>query len=307
MEEKSQQTGKVIRRTKGFYYLRSETGNEVECKIKGRLFKNSKFNNQIAVGDDVNYIKNERDDVGLIVSINLRKSFLSRNRIGINAEQVIAANIDYLLIVASAKHPLFRDNLVNRMLVAAAVGNITPVIIITKTDLVSQRELDQIIEPYLELDLEIIQTSIKHSQQNPQLIEILTNGISVVAGQSGVGKSSLLNHLFPSLNIKVGAISQKTLKGSHTTTYAIMHQISNNGFVIDTPGIREFGLWNITQDNINQYYPKISEYQFSCKHRDCRHIHEPVCAVKMAVKNKEIHPRLYQGYQSIFNSFNENY
>jgi len=307
MEEKKLETGKVIRRTKGFYYLRSVNGDEVECKIKGRLFKKSKYNNQIAVGDDVNYTKNQQDSVGLIASINPRKSFLSRNRVGINAEQVIAANIDYLLIVTSAKNPSFRENLANRMLVAASIGNITPVMIITKTDLVNQKELDQIVEPYLKLNIEIIQTSIFHPQQNPRLIEILSNGISVVAGQSGVGKSSLLNFLFPLLNIKVGAIIQKTLKGSHTTTYSIMHQISENGFVIDTPGIREFGLWNVTQKNINQFYPIISEYQFSCKHRNCRHIHEPDCAVKLAVEDKIIHPRLYQGYQSIYNSFNEDY
>ncbi len=294
--------GVVTRRTKGFYYLRTYQGEEVECKVKGQLFKNSRFDNQIAVGDFVFYSKSDRDDVGLITSIKERKSFLSRNRVGAEAEQIIAANIDYLLVVASAKKPPFRVNLINRMLTAAAVGNINPVLILSKTDLVDTDYIEQLLEPYRKLNIEIIPFSIKDETANPRLLEILSGNVSVLAGQSGVGKSSLLNRLYPALSLKVGAVSAKTFKGSHTTTFAMMHQIAENSFVIDTPGIREFGLWHVSKKNLACFYPLISDFEHHCKHRDCRHIHEPRCSIKNAVKNGEIHETLYQGYISIYNS-----
>ncbi|MCP4750282.1 MAG: ribosome small subunit-dependent GTPase A [Proteobacteria bacterium] len=286
--------------------MRTNKGEEVECKIKGVLFKKSRYDNQIAVGDKVRFKRDRNDSVGLIVSIDTRKSFLSRNRVGIDAEQVIAANIDYLLIVAAAKNPPFRANLVNRMLVAATVGNITPVLVITKTDLVEGGSSERLVEPYRDLDLETVFFSIKATDHDPRLLEILTNSVSVLAGQSGVGKSSLLNTLFPALSIKVGAVSHKTRKGSHTTTYAMMHQISENSYVIDTPGIREFGLWKITQRNLGQYYPAISGFQYDCKHRDCKHVHEPKCAVKKAVETNDLDENLYQGYVSIYRSLENN-
>lgn len=294
--------GIVARRTKGYYYLRNTAGEEVECKVKGRLFKSSRFNNQIAVGDQVEYRKTDDDHVGLIHTILPRKSFLSRSRVGIEAEQVIAANIDYLLITASAKDPMFRANLVNRMLVAAEVGNITPVLVITKADLIDEESIHNFLKPYREIDLEILITSTKSDKNHDRLFEILKNSITVLSGQSGVGKSSLLNKLFPGLDLKVGAISERTMKGSHTTTYATMHQIMDNSYVVDTPGIRGFGLWKVNQENLMKHYPKIKEFVNRCRHRDCRHVHEPKCAVKEAVQKGDLDKAFYDGYVSVFDS-----
>lgn len=215
---------------------------------------------------------------------------------------MIAANIDYLLIVAAVKQPPFRHNLINRMLVAASVGNITPILVLTKTDLSNRQEIEELIAPYQGLDLEIIPFSINDELPNPRLKEILTGNISVLSGQSGVGKSSLLNKLFPFLSIKVSAISTKTDKGSHTTTYAIMHEIENNSFVIDTPGIREFGLWDVSQESLGAFFPEVKRFHNLCKHRNCSHIHEPQCAVKEAVANHQFHRVLYDGYVAIFES-----
>lgn len=296
--------GIVIKRTKGFYYLINEANEEVECKVKGLLFKDSRFDNQIAVGDWVEYRKAETDDVGLIVSIEKRKSFLSRNRVGVEAEQIIAANVDHLVIVASAKKPAFRRNLVNRLLVAANVGNIKPTLLITKTDLCDQEAIDQLLLPYRNSGLEILTNTTSNPKPNPKLYDLLLGKISVLAGQSGVGKSTLLNTLFPGLNIRVGAISKKTSKGSHTTTYATMHRIAENSNVIDTPGIREFGLWKVTRKNLSDYYPVICEFELGCKHRDCCHVHEPGCSIKSAVKEGKINKELYGGYLDIFDSLN---
>ncbi len=294
--------GIVTRRTKGFYYLRLDDGTEVECKVKGQLFKDSRYNNQIAVGDKVRYRKSANDKVGLITGIEVRQSFLSRNRVGINAEQIIAANVDCLMIVAATQTPPFRSNLVNRLLVAAKAGNVTPVLVLTKKDLADQKTIDLLLEPYRTLDLEIIQSSIFDPQPDPRLLETLTGKTSVLSGQSGVGKSALLNKLFPGLDIRVGEVSQKTSKGSHTTTFAEMHRVAKNSFVIDTPGIREFGLWQVKRDDLCQVYPLISDYTDMCKHRNCRHVHEPDCGVKDAVDEGKIHKLLYSGYLSIYES-----
>ena len=294
--------GTIIRRTKGFYYLRNHDNETVECKIKGLLFKDSRFDNQAAVGDRVIFQKSDSDDVGLITEIEPRNSFLSRARVGKEAEQVIAANVEYLLIVAATKHPAFRFNLINRLLVAASVGNITPILVVTKTDLIQKHEIDRLLAPFRGLDIEYFLSSTLEPETDPKLSKILKNSVSVLSGQSGAGKSSLLNKYFPELSIKIGEVSAKTHKGSHTTTYTILHQIAENGFVIDTPGIREFGLWNITQANLCEYYPVIRSYLHQCKHRNCRHVHEPHCAVKDAAVTKVIHPILYDGYVSIFNS-----
>jgi len=295
-------SGVIIRRTKGFYYLRDVSGDTVECKIKGQLFKDSRFDNQAAVGDRVVYQKNETDDVGLIVGIEPRKGFLSRSRVGKEAEQVIAANVDYLLIVTSVRNPAFRFNLVNRMLVAASVGQVTPVLIINKTDLAAEAEIQQLVEPFNGLDLMIVFSSIRDSDRDPRLLELLSRHVCVLCGQSGVGKSSLLNRYFPLLAIRIGEVSTKTGKGAHTTTYSVMHRIAENGYVIDTPGIREFGLWEINRENLGDHYPFFRKYHHSCKHRNCRHVHEPGCAVKKAVAAGEIHQVSYDGYLSIFES-----
>ncbi|MBU2512481.1 ribosome small subunit-dependent GTPase A [bacterium] len=295
-------TGIITKRIKGFYYLLTDEGETIECKAKGLLFKNSRFDNQIAVGDRVSFLFSEKDDVGLITGIENRRSFLSRNRVGIEVEQVIAANVDNLLIVASTQKPPFRTNLINRLLVAAKAGNVKPTIVITKTDLSSPKEIEALIDPYKDIQCDIIFSTTKSAENDQRLLDIFHDSVSVLTGQSGVGKSSLLNKLFPNLNIKVGAVSDKTSKGSHTTTFAAMHKIAENSYIIDTPGIREFGLWNLDNKNLAQFYPIICDFSYQCKHRNCQHIQEPNCAVQEAVKNGKIHKKLYQGYVSIHDS-----
>jgi ribosome biogenesis GTPase / thiamine phosphate phosphatase len=294
------QTGTIIRRTKGFYYVLTPDKDIVECKIKGKLFKDSRYDNQSAVGDKVSFILD--NDLGLINDIYPRTSFLSRNRVGIEAEQVIAANIDNMIITSAIGKPAIRHNLICRMLTAAYVGNIKPILLVTKTDLISKDLLLEALKPYQDTDIEVICSSIIDECDLSNLKKHLLMSTSVLAGQSGVGKSSILNLLFPDLNLKVGAVNKKTAKGSHTTTYASMHEIAESSYVIDTPGIREFGLWDINRDNLCEYFPKIKDYISRCKHRNCRHITEPGCKVKDALQSSDIHPVLYNGYVAIMES-----
>jgi len=298
----TREKGVVVYRSKGFYYLRTDTENEIECKVKGLLFKNSRFNNQIAVGDIVYFSRNTLDRLGVIDEIEERRSYLSRSRVGIEAEQIIAANVDYLLIIASTQQPAFRSNLVNRLLVAAAVGNVKPVLVITKTDLVHPTKIAAITALYHNTDLPIITSGFLDTAPNDSLNSLLSNHICLLAGQSGAGKSSLLNRYFPWLKIRVGEVSLKTSKGAHTTSYARMYRIADQGFVIDTPGIREFGLWQVTSDNLADFFPRIREFYRQCRHRDCKHIHEPGCIIKEAVARGEINRELYAGYVAIYDS-----
>ncbi len=295
-------SGTILRRTKGYYFLKTVEGLEVECKVKGKLFEKSRFDNQIAVGDYVDFIKSDEKEHGLIKKIHPRKSFLSRARIGVEAEQVIAANVDTLLIIASCKHPPLRTNLINRMVVAAKSGSVTPVLLITKSDLVTDEELKLESEPFIKMGLNVLSSSIFEDSGNTDIRELLKGKISVLSGQSGVGKSSILNKLFPDLKLKVGAISEKTLKGAHTTTYTSMHEVMEDSYVIDTPGIRGFGLWNVNRENLNQYYPFIEDHYDKCHFRGCLHITEPRCSVKEAVEENKIPRNVYQGYLALCES-----
>ncbi|MDT8447196.1 MAG: ribosome small subunit-dependent GTPase A [bacterium] len=289
----------VARRTKGFYYLRTPEGVEVECKAKGALFQKSKFDNQIAVGDRVSYRMGEGEDIGLISALEERKSFLSRARVGIEAEQVIAANVDVMFISLAAKQPDPRAGLVWRMLVAASLGNVRPVLVMTKMDLVHHHKDLPFLRPFLNIDLEILFSSKGGSADDARLAELIGSSVCVFSGPSGVGKSSLINRLFPGLDLKVGEISEKTQKGAHTTTYARMISIGEAGQVIDTPGIREFSLWGATKDNLRFHFPLIKDYSGHCKHADCTHTHEPHCNVKAEVQKELLDREVYEGYLAL--------
>jgi len=289
----------VIRRTKGFYYLRTLGGQEIECKAKGSLFQHSRYDNQIAVGDQVNLVMEDDQKIGLIHSIEPRKSFLSRVRVGIAAEQVIAANVDLMFITIAARDPEPRPGLIWRMLVAANLGNVRPVLLLTKTDLIHHRH-PAWLRPFEDIDLEILKSSKVRGSDDNRLVDLIGENTSVFVGHSGVGKSSLINRLFPGLDLKVGEVNEKTSKGSHTTTYAQMIQVAESGFVIDTPGVREFGFWNLDKEDIRDYFPLIRQYSGHCKHSDCQHLSEPHCFVKEEVEAGRIHSDLYQGYMKLF-------
>ena len=294
--------GYVLRRTKGFVFLRDEDGLRVECKIKGSLFEKSQYNNRLAVGDQVLFKPEASGEIGLVHEIVKRKSFLSRSRIGIEAEQVIAANVDYLLITQSAKSPRPRSNFIFRMLTAAEIGNVTPVLVITKMDLVDQAEMEEFLIPFKALGVKIITTSDKNAEDEKAIEDLLHGHISVLSGPSGVGKSSLINRIYPDLNLKVGEVIKKTNKGAHTTTNSCMYEVTKDTFIVDTPGIRELGLWAITQQTLYQFFPGLSEYAGTCKHKDCRHLSEPGCTAKAALEAGEILPEIFEAYHDILDS-----
>ncbi len=289
----------VRKRTKGFYYLLTPEGRAVEAKAKGNLFQKSKYDNQIAVGDRVLYQPQAAGQMGLIHEILPRQGVLSRARVGIEAEQVIAANVDQLVIVQAATQPEPKANFLFRLLVAANRGEVAPLLILTKTDLLAPVALENFLTPFKELKLPIYFTSNRQGGDEEALRPLLEGKTSVISGPSGVGKSSLLNRLYSGLNIKVGEVSQKTQKGGHTTTLAELHLVAPGTAVIDTPGVREFGFWGLNAQNLYEYFPGLEVYQGLCRHRNCRHLSEPDCRVKQALASEKIHPAIYRAYQDI--------
>ena len=219
-------------------------------------------------------------------------------------QKIIAANIDQILII-NAPFPAFNEGLLDRYLVASEHTGIHPVIVMNKSDLIDknqQHQYQQRLSIYTNIGYEVIYTSVMDNTAFHTLYEKLINKTSILVGQSGVGKSSILNHLMPDINARVGELSESTGKGQHTTTTARLYPLQDNGSLIDSPGIREFGLWKITPDKLSKGFIEFSDYKSQCRFRNCMHHNEPGCAVIKAVEDQEISTQRYQSYLRILDS-----
>jgi ribosome biogenesis GTPase / thiamine phosphate phosphatase len=231
---------------------------------------------------------------GLIVRVEPRHGTISRAVRG--RRQVIVSNVDQLLIVASVAEPTLKPNLIDRMLAAAEKGRVRPVICINKIDLVDPANLEPLIGVYSRMGYAVLLVSAKTGAGIDRLRRLTANRESVVAGQSGVGKSSLLNAIDPHLHLRVGAVSAESEKGRHTTTTARLLPIATGGFVIDTPGMRSFELWDVIPEEVAGYYRDLRPYVSLCRFPDCTHTHEDDCAVKDALTDGRLDERRYESY-----------
>ncbi len=295
----------VVSHTKkwAFVWMDGEdTKEETLCKIDEKL--KERDSSLIAPGDRV-FVEFVNDEEPIIRYIFPRKSKLSRLSVDKNGppEQVIAANVDILFIVASVKQPSFKHRLIDRFLIVAQNGNVKPVIILNKIDLAS--EIPNEIEIYRNLGIKIIFTSCVTRQGIDEVIETLRGNTGVLAGHSGVGKTSLIKCILPNIDALTKEVSKKTEKGRHATTIAKLYFLPNGGRIIDTPGIRALGLWNIDTDNLDYYFYEFREFAQMCKFNDCSHIHEPECAVREAVKEGKIPLSRYESYLRIRKSLEQ--
>lgn len=262
------------------------------CTLRGSLKKEKTQNkNLLVVGDFVEF----KDHC--ITKICDRSSILSRQEhFTRRKQQLIAANIDQVLITLSVKEPSLKTTLIDRYLIATYKGNMEPVIVINKVDLCEDRdELFAVIQVYQNLGIPVIATSIKTQEGLDELAEQMKNVASVFSGQSGVGKSSLINAM-TGLSLEVGEIRQKSQKGSHTTTNAHLVPLTCGGWCIDTPGIRSFGIWDLKREDLVNYFPEIKEVAKKCHYPDCSHTHELNCAVIPAAYKGEIPPFRFESY-----------
>jgi len=224
-------------------------------------------------------------------------------------QKTIAANIDQILIVV-APRPELKEGLIDRYLVAAELSNITPVIVLNKLDLLDsdqQQQYEQRLSMYRQIGYQVIHTSAKKTHGLDELYKLMSGHTNIFVGQSGVGKSSLLNGLLPEAEARVGDVSEATNKGRHTTTTAWLYYLSeDHGNIIDSPGIREFGLWQINAEQVAYGFREFSDYRDQCKFRNCLHRQEPGCAVREAVAQGAIPQRRYESYLKLLESVEQN-
>ena len=220
-------------------------------------------------------------------------------------QQVVVANIDLLLIVASAAEPRLKPNLIDRLLVTAERGRVRPVICINKIDLVNVAALEPLTGVYSRMGYEVLLLSAKTGFGVERFARLLAGRESVLTGQSGVGKSSLLNAVDPKLHLPVGEVSEANEKGRHTTTVARLLPLASGGYVVDTPGMRQFQLWDVIAEEVAGYYRDLRRYVSLCRFPDCTHTHEEHCAVKDAVADGRLDERRYESYCHLLSGHGE--
>jgi ribosome biogenesis GTPase len=301
--------GRVLSVTPQGFKVDSE-GELFICTLKGVLKKERlQKKNLVTVGDIV-FFEEIKGFEGVISYIEERRSFLSRQeaRTG-KAEQLIAANIDQVLITASVGNPLLKPTLIDRYIIAAKKGKMTPIVLINKIDLLSEEE-SLFYEEYLNAlkiaKIAHLPVSCKTNQGIEELKALMQGKTSVFAGQSGVGKSSLINTVTGS-TLLTGDVTEKTKKGTHTTTTASLIPLTCGGFCIDTPGIKTFGVWQLDSQEISLYFDEIVSYGKLCHYPNCSHTHEEICAVKQAVEKGKISPIRYDSYRALLESEDDPY
>jgi ribosome biogenesis GTPase len=277
--------------------VQNEEGDIYHCATR-RILKTLSTDQRhvVAAGDRVLFRPEENTDLkeGFIERIEPRRGTLCRAVRG--RQQIIVTNVDLVAIVSSAAEPRLKPNLIDRMLVAAEQGGIRPVVCINKIDLVDAADLQPLVGVYSQMGYQVLLLSAKTGFGVQRLGRLLIGRSSVVAGQSGVGKSSLLNCVDPSLHLRVQPVSGETEKGKHTTSTAQLMPLKDGGYVVDTPGIRQFQLWDVVPEEIEGFYRDIRPYINLCRFPDCTHTHEDDCAVKNAVADNRLDERRYESY-----------
>ncbi len=274
--------------------VQAEDGSQHQCATR-RLLKTMSTDQRhvVAAGDWV-YFRSDRSGDGIIERIEPRHGVISRT--SRRRQHIIVTNVDQMLIIGSAAEPYLKPNLIDRFLVTAEQQRIRPLICINKVDLIDRADLEPLVGVYCRMGYPTLLTSARTGLGLARLRRLMAGGASVVVGQSGVGKSSLLNWMEPGLKLRVGEVSAESQKGKHTTTTAQLLPLSSGGYVVDTPGIRQFQLWDVIPEEVAGCYRDLRPYASRCKFPNCTHTHEADCAVKDAVADGRLDARRYESY-----------
>jgi ribosome biogenesis GTPase len=285
--------------------VRKDDGDIVSCRIKGKFrLQGIKHTNPVTVGDVVDYEMEPNNENGVIHKIHDRKNYIIRKANNLSKQtHIIAANIDQALLMVTLAFPKTSLGFIDRFLMTAEAYHIPATIVFNKLDLFTN-EMEDLLNDTIELyqnniGYPCIKTSVKNNIGLDEVKALLKGKTTLVSGHSGVGKSSLLNAIEPALNIKTGDISSYSFKGQHTTTFAEMHPLSFGGYIIDTPGIREFGLVDFDDREISHYFKEMKSFIGKCKFNNCKHMNEPGCSIIKAVEENIISPERYNSYLSI--------
>ena len=299
--------GRVVR-VQGLYSaVELEDGRVYRCGVRRLLKSLATDERNIVTTGDIVWIRPAAGDPhileGLIERVEPRHGMLTRS--SRRKEHVLVSNVDQLLIVMSLAQPDLKPHLVDRYLAAAEKGSLTPIVCLNKADLIDPAEFQPLVGAYSQLGIPIVLTSARTGYGIERLRAMLTGRATVFSGQSGVGKSSLLNAVQPGLGLRVKTVSDVNQKGRHTTTTAELIRMEFGGWVVDTPGVRQLQLWDTRPEEVEGYFPEFRPYVALCSFPDCTHIHEARCAVKGAVDRRLIAPRRYQSYLGLFHGVAE--
>jgi ribosome biogenesis GTPase len=304
--------GLVIKAVGNLYKVKTNNGQLYDCRIKGRLrILDIKSTNPVTVGDRVNFELDARSDVAGITEILDRKNYIIRKSSNLSRQShIIAANVDQALLIVTLKEPETNTDFIDRFLVAAESFRITVIIVFNKIDIyedIVAEKLLELSEVYKNIGYKVVHTSVTSNINLHLIQQFLQNKITVINGNSGVGKSSLIKAIDPSLDIKIGTISDYHKSGMHTTSFSEMFELNGGGYIIDTPGIKGFGLFQFYKQELFHYFPEIFKISDSCKFYNCTHIHEPGCAVIDAVKDGTIALSRYQSYFNLYHDSDGKY
>ena len=289
----------VMSGTGGIWQVRANDGETLDASMRGRL-KKGEEGLKLTVGDSVMLDQEAPGGAWAIAEILPRKSQLARRMPGGgHGERIVAANVDQVVIVFAAAKPEPHVRMLDRFLVIAEGNALEPLIVINKIDLVDETEARHRFRDYHKAGYKLHFTSMKKQIGLTELHDALAGRTSVLSGPSGVGKSSLLNGMYPGLNLRVGEISESVNKGRHTTVGAVMHPLPDDGFVVDTPGLREVGMWGMPSEHLDACFPEFRDLIDQCRFADCTHLIEPDCSIRDAVAAGEVSSERYDSYAKL--------
>ena len=301
--------GLVIKNTGSWYTVRTDNGETVESKIKGNFrLKGIRSTNPVAVGDRVEIALNQ-EGTAFITAIEDRRNYIVRKSQNLSKQShIIAANVDQAFLIVTVSHPQTSTTFIDRFLASAEAYSVPVVLVFNKTDLLSPEELHyqtMMVSLYETVGYEGRQISAATGEGVASLIDLLQGQVTVLSGNSGVGKSTLINTLVPGAQLRTAEISDAHDAGMHTTTFSEMLQLADGGYIIDTPGIRGFGTFDMEPEEISSYFKEIFRFSKDCRFSNCTHTHEPGCAVLDAVENHYIAASRYQSYLSMLEDKDE--
>ena len=307
-------TGLVYKSTGSWYTIKTENGSFLECRIKGKFrMKGIKSTNPIAVGDIVDYELEDSADVttGTIHNIHERKNYIVRKSVNLSHQMhIIASNLDYVFLLITIDNPPTTFNFIDRFLVTAEAYRIETILVFNKIDTLNETTLnDQLYMQHLyqEIGYKCLRVSSTEKKGLDEIKAMMLGKVSMFSGHSGVGKSTLVNALEPTLDLKTKTISEQSKQGQHTTTFAEMYDLTFGAKIIDTPGIKGFGIVDMEKEEISGYFPEFFKLKDQCKFNNCLHKEEPHCAVKAALEEDKIAWSRYNSYLKILEGDDENY
>ncbi|MDN3581732.1 ribosome small subunit-dependent GTPase A [Mucilaginibacter flavus] len=298
--------GLLIKSTGSWYQVQTPDGQRIDCRIKGKFrIKGITTTNPLAVGDVVDFEMEPDQENGVITNLHQRKNYIIRKAINLSKQaQIIAANLDQALLVVTLASPRTSLGFIDRFLVTAEAYDIPARLIFNKVDLFSDEGLEILADLkaiYEKIGYPCFEVSALEGTNIATVQELIKYKITLFSGHSGVGKSSLINALLPSLDLRTHMVSEWSDKGMHTTTFAEMFELPQGGFIIDTPGIRELGVIDIEKQELSHFFPEMRSRLNQCRFNNCRHINEPGCAVLEALEEGDIELSRYESYLSIYN------